>query len=65
MTSTNVLEISDMAIDDLCYNYHFEKIIEIKEDINIACKRLFIESPINVTDAKRISHYLNRMYGYE
>ncbi len=60
MTTTDILQVSNMAIEDFAFSSSFAEIIEIKQDINLACKELEITQPINVYEAKKISHYLKR-----
>ncbi len=60
MNSINVIKLSKMNIDDLAHSSSFAQLIEMREDIILACKKLNIKN-ITVFNAQRISQYLNEM----
>lgn len=54
-----VLFLSEASIEDLAYRDNAIDYIEIKSDIELACLKLNITSPISADDAKKISRYLS------
>lgn len=62
ITYLGVLYLSNMNIDDIAYREDAIIYIDLKSDIDLACKQLNINPPLSVDEAKEISDYINRKY---
>lgn len=66
ITYLTVLYLSNMNIEDIAYREDSINFIDLKYDIDLACKKLNIKIPsptadirLTVDEAKRISNYIN------
>lgn len=61
ITYFGVLYLSNMNIEDIAYREDSINFIDLKYDIDLACKKLNIKKPLSVDEAKEISDYINKL----
>jgi hypothetical protein len=58
MRASHVIKILEMPTEDLSFDSDYVKLLDLKIDIENACKKLKIEMPMTIGKAKKIVKYL-------